>query len=351
MSAPVWGICGTGGICNDFSLALKHCGSTIGAVAASSAEKADKFAADFGVAKAYGSYEELAQDDSVTVVYIGTIHTMHLQHATMFLSAGKSVLCEKPMGINKKEVSIMVALAREKGLFFMEAFWTRCFPVIRRVREVLAKQELGPVHGVLADFGFVAPSDPLHRLWSKDKAGGAMLDIGCYVVQAATLAYGFSVSPEVKAVGELTAEGVDKRASVSLSYPQGTASLSYGLDAFYPGETKILCERGMIVVDGPSHCPTRARIVRAVGRTETTEEVVEEALPVYPKGPEHCGGREVNYPNSEGLAYEAAEAERCLREGLTESPVFPLDESLAVAEIMDRARAELGVIYDADAQV
>jgi len=348
MSAPVWGICGTGGICNDFCLALKHCGSTIGAVAASSADKASKFAADFGAPRSYGSYQELAQDASVTVVYIGTIHTVHVEHATMFLKAGKAVLCEKPMGINSREVGLMVDAAKASGVFFMEAFWTRSFPVIRRIRETLDRGDLGPAHGVLADFGFVAPDDPSHRLWMREKAGGGMLDIGCYVVQAATLTYGFSASPSLKATGELTAEGVDKRAVVSLSYPQGTASLSYGLDCHYPGELKILCERGMIIVDGPSHCPTRARVVKATSRTETTEEVIEEALPVYPTGPEHCGGRAVNYPNSEGLVYEVQEVERCLREGLKESPVFPLEESLAVVGIMDRVRAELGVVYPAD---
>lgn len=348
MSAPVWGICGTGGICNDFCLALKYCGSSVGAVAASSAGKASKFAADFGVARSYGSYRELAEDASVTVVYVGTIHTMHVEHATMFLRMGKSVLCEKPLGLNGREVRLMVDAARASGVFFMEAFWTRCFPLMRRVRRVLDSGDLGPARGVLADFGFVAPDDSSHRLWAKEKAGGGLLDIGCYLVQAATLVYGFSTCPALKATGELTAQGVDKRAVVSLSYPQGTASLSYGLDGYYPSELKILCERGMIQVDGPSHCPTRMRIVRATGRTETAEEVIEEPLPVYPRGPEHCGGRTTMYPNSEGLVYEVQEVEECLRQGLKESPVLPLEESLALVAIMDKVRAELGVVYPAD---
>jgi dihydrodiol dehydrogenase / D-xylose 1-dehydrogenase (NADP) len=349
MSA-VWGICGVGGISNDFALALSHIKANIGAVAASDASRAQKFAADFGVAKSYGSYEELAQDSSITVVYVGTVHTKHLEHASMFLRAGKHVLCEKPMGINEEEVREMVDLAKSKGVFFMEAFWTRCFPVIQKVRELLTSGSLGAPHAMSGEFGFVAPSDPSHRLWTKSTAGGGLLDIGCYLLQAAIAVYGCEAVPEIQAVGALTPEGVDKRASISLNYPSGVASLTYFLDANSTDDLKIFCEKGIIIIEGPSHCPTRARIIRSESRTSTTTEVIEESLPVYPSEASYCGGRKVTYPQSEGLVYEAQEVQRCLEAKLLESPVFVHAESLALVRISDAIRKKLGVVFDADAR-
>lgn len=346
----VWGICGVGGISNDFTLALTHIKANIGAVAASDADRAQRFAADFGVGKSYGSYEELAQDSSVTVVYVGTVHTKHLEHASMFLRAGKHVLCEKPMGINEEEVRAMLELAKEKGVFFMEAFWTRCFPVIRKVREVLMSGSLGAPHAISGEFGFVAPSDPSHRLWTKSTAGGGLLDIGCYLLQAATAVYGYETMPDIQAVGVLTPEGVDKRASISLNYPSGVASLTYFLDANSSDEVKIFCEKGIITIEGPSHCPTRARITTCESRTSSKTEVIEESLPVYQSGASYCGGRKANYPNSEGLVYEAQEVQRCLEAKLLESPLFPHQESLTIVRISDAIRLKLGVVFDADSR-
>eukprot|EP00929_Paragymnodinium_shiwhaense_P015016 TRINITY_DN123014_c0_g1_i1.p1 TRINITY_DN123014_c0_g1~~TRINITY_DN123014_c0_g1_i1.p1 ORF type:complete len:351 (+),score=88.91 TRINITY_DN123014_c0_g1_i1:110-1162(+) len=342
----VWGICGCGGISNDFALALAHNKSKIGAVAASDVTRAQKFADDFGAKKAYGSYEEMAADPEITIVYIGTVHTQHLGHASMFLKAGKHLLCEKPMGINEKEVQTLVDLAKQNNVFLMEGFWTRCFPVVKQVREVIASGELGALRAVSADFGFVAPSDPNHRLWTKSTAGGGMLDIGCYVVQAATMGFGYDEVPQIKATGAVVGEGVDKNCSMSLAFKGGNASLSYGLDAHYLEETKFFFEKGYIVIEEPAHCPTKARVIKCETRTDTTTKHLADTLPEYQPG--ICGGRKVNYPSSEGLVHEVEEVERCIREGLKESPVFPLAESLMVARIMDSVRREIGVVYDAD---
>jgi dihydrodiol dehydrogenase / D-xylose 1-dehydrogenase (NADP) len=347
MANVVWGICGAGGICNDFALALAHNGSTIAAVAASDLERAQSFATDFGAPRAYGSYEEMANDSEVTAVYVGTVHPKHVEHASLFLRAGKHVLVEKPMGMNEGEVRTLVELARGKNVFLMEAFWTRCFPVVKKVKEVIDRGLLGAPKAVSADCGFIAPADLSHRLWQKSLGGGGMLDMGCYVVMTATMVFGTKEEPTVKACGTLVGEGVDQKGALALSYPSGgMASLSYGLDGTYHEETKIMCENGYIVIEEPAHCPLRARIVYAKSRTDMVTEIVEEALPVYK--PNRCGGRKVNYPNSEGLAHEAAEVERCIMAGLKESPCFPLAESLANARIMDAGRADLGVVYDAD---
>lgn len=347
MSDPVWGICGAGGISNDFCLALAHNGSTIGAVAASDLSKAQKFAADFGCAKAYGSYSELAEDPDITIVYIGTVHTRHLDHAVMMLEAGKNVLVEKPMGINTAEVQHMVEKAQEKNVFIMEGFWTRCFPVTRRIREVLENDAVGQPKALMAHFGFSAPDDPNHRLWAKDLGGGGLLDIGCYVLQWATLVYGHERTPEIRATAELSDTEVDKRGAISLRYPEkGTAVLGYHIDAAFHDSAKIICEKGIIHVEEPAHCPTSGKIV--VMRDGATE--IEELNVPLPELTKDCGGRKMNYGGGGGFVYEVQEVERCLKEGLKESPAFPVKESLKMVEIMDAIRSQIGVSYSQDAR-
>lgn len=166
-----WGILGAGGICNDFAVGVATAGGCIAAVGASSLGKAQALADKVKALKAVGSYEELVQDPSVDVVYVGTIHTMHLPHTLMALNAGKHVLCEKPLAVNAKEAEQMVALARSKGLFLMEAMWTRFFPIIRKLREVVASGSLGSPRCLQADFGFIGPTDPSHRVMDLNMAG------------------------------------------------------------------------------------------------------------------------------------------------------------------------------------
>lgn len=166
-----WGILGAGGICNDFAVGVATSGGCIAAVGASSLGKAQGLAKKVKALKACGSYEELVQDPSVDVVYVGTIHTMHLPHTLMALNAGKHVLCEKPLAVNAKEAEQMVQLARSKGLFLMEAMWTRFFPIIRKLREVVASGTLGIPRCLQADFGFIGPTDPSHRVMDLNMAG------------------------------------------------------------------------------------------------------------------------------------------------------------------------------------
>eukprot|EP00929_Paragymnodinium_shiwhaense_P046281 TRINITY_DN23564_c0_g1_i1.p1 TRINITY_DN23564_c0_g1~~TRINITY_DN23564_c0_g1_i1.p1 ORF type:complete len:246 (-),score=49.65 TRINITY_DN23564_c0_g1_i1:232-969(-) len=240
----------------------------------------------------------------------------------------------------------LIDLAKDNNVFLMEGFWTRCFPVIKQVREVIASGELGAPRAMSADFGFVAPTAPEHRLWKRDTAGGGMLEIGCYVVQAATMTFGHDEAPQVRAAGTVVGEGVDKNCSISLAYKGGIASLSYGLDGCYHEETKIYFEKGYIVIEEPAHCPTKARVITCASRTETTTKCLGDTLPEYQPG--HCNGRQINFPASEGLTHEVEEVERCIKGGLKESPVFPLAESLMVVKIMDAVRKEIGVLYDAD---
>lgn len=332
---------GLGSMSNDFCVGLVANGSTISAVAARDHEKAQAFAKKFGAARAYDSYQALAEDPEVEVVYVGTIHTTHLSCVKMALNAGKHVVVEKPMGINAKEVQEMVDLAREKKLFLLEAMWTRFFPAIRKAREVLASGEIGVPKYVQGDFGFVAPSeDQPHRLWDPELAGGGVLDIGCYLVSASTMVFGAVVPEKIACVGELTAKGCDKDGLLSLSWAgRGSASLLFTLTANTPEELLIVCSGGHMKIHTPAHCPVRLTVAKARGRGEFDEKVHTFELPKLPDN------HSVNYPHSEGAVYEVRGVEDALRKGLLECPEYTLDESLVAVKIMDAFRQQVGVSY------
>eukprot|EP00933_Yihiella_yeosuensis_P055585 TRINITY_DN54417_c0_g1_i1.p1 TRINITY_DN54417_c0_g1~~TRINITY_DN54417_c0_g1_i1.p1 ORF type:complete len:375 (+),score=59.68 TRINITY_DN54417_c0_g1_i1:25-1125(+) len=335
-----WGVLGAGAICNDFAVGLIANGSTIAAVGASSKEKAEKLATRVKAARSHGSYEELVNDSEVNVVYVGTIHTMHLPHAKMALEAGKHVVCEKPLAVNEAQAQELIDLAQKKGLFLMEAMWSRFFPAIKKVREVLDAGDLGPIRCMQADFGFVAPEDPSHRLWDANTAGGAMLDIGIYLVQAATMAFGPSVPEQFAVTGRKSDGGVDEESAVSLTWAdKGTANLMMTLRANTLENAMFYCADGHIKISTPAHTPTQITIAKSSGRGQFKEEVLDFPLPKLPEG------QEVNYPHSEGMLYQVQAAEACLKEGKLECPEYTLSESLVVMKIMDKYRKKMGVVY------
>jgi predicted dehydrogenase len=157
METVRWGILGTGKIARAFAAALKDTpGAVLAGVASRSIDSAEAFGIEFGAAASYGSYQQLADAGDVDIIYIGTPHPMHAENALMALTAGKGVLCEKAFTMNRREAVEVMALAREKKLFLMEAMWTRFMPALAEVRRIIASGEIGPVHHVTADFGFTA---------------------------------------------------------------------------------------------------------------------------------------------------------------------------------------------------
>lgn len=337
-----WGLLGSGGICNDFATGVVTSGGHITAIGASSLSKAqalaDKVQPD---AKAYGSYEELVIDPNVDVVYVGTIHTLHLPHTKMALLAGKPVICEKPLAVNQREAQEMIDLARSKGLFLMEAMWTRFFPIHRKVREILEGKGIGIPRCVQAEFGFLGPTDPSHRLWDPAVAGGAMLDIGIYLVQLATMIFGGTEPEIIRGTAILTDENVDQEGCLSLTWKdKGSASLLFTLRATTPENTVIMGDQGFLRIHGPAHSPTRMTLSKASGeRGKFVEEDFNFPLPKLK------AGLSVNYPDSEGMLYQVLAAEKCIQEGQLECSEYTLDESLAVMKIMDSYRQQVGVIY------
>ncbi|CAE7654073.1 Dhdh [Symbiodinium sp. CCMP2456] len=339
-SRPRWGILGAGGICNDFAVGIVMAGGSISAVGASSVAKAEVLAAKVKAGQAHGSYEALVADPTVDVVYIGTIHTMHRPHALMALAAGKHVVCEKPLAVNEAEAKEIIDTARAKGLFLMEAMWTRFFPLTRKVREIVAGGSLGKPRCLQADFGFVGPSDAKHRLWDPNQAGGGMLDIGIYLVQLATMIFGMATA-DVKGTAVLTEQGVDAEGSLSICWKDsGTASLMYTLRAVTPERACIMFDGGYLTIEGPAHTPTSVTVSRSDGaRGKVEPETYTVPLPSLPNG------LTVNYPSSEGMVYEVEAVEACLKAGQLECQEYPLDESLTVLRIMDAFRQQVGVSY------
>ena len=320
-----WGILATGKIAHSFAqnLALVR-DAEIAAVASRRLEPAQEFAREHGTATAHGSYEELVADPSVDVVYVATPHALHKEHVLMAFEAGKPVLCEKALTLNARDAAELVAVAREKRLFFMEAMWMRCNPVIRRLQQLASSGALGRIQQVRADLGFFVDRPQTDRLLAPELGGGALLDMGIYPL---TFAWLFLGEPDqVQAAATMAPSGIDLNIAISLGYSSGAvASLSSTMTAWSPRTGSIATERGRIDLAEPFHQPTTATWT-AAGSTQTISEDVIGT----------------------GLANEALEVIRCLRDGEIESPLVPLDETVSLTRLMDTIREKIGLVYDAD---
>ncbi|XP_025087969.1 trans-1,2-dihydrobenzene-1,2-diol dehydrogenase-like [Pomacea canaliculata] len=327
--ATRWGICSCGLISSDFCTALKTLSSSehdIVAVAARTKDSAEDFAKRFNVPAAYGSYEELARDPNVEIVYVGTINPHHYAACKLFMESGKHVLCEKPVTMTVAELKQLISIAKERKLFFMEGFWTRFFPTVRALQEELKAGTVGTVKIVRVPF--CIPISHVDRAVKKALGGGGLLDIGCYTVQWANLV--FKEQPEkIVAVGQLNEDGVDVWATITLIYSGGRmAILNYNIDCAFSGNTlAIHGSKEAIEISHPMHCPTK--MVLHSGETK------EFPLPESP--------HKYNFVNSVGLVYEAQAVRECLQQGLTECPQMPLQDSINILTIIEEALRQLGV--------
>ncbi len=324
-----WGILAPGRIARKFAAALGEAdGARLVAVGSRDAARAAAFAAEFGIAPAHGhgSYEALADDAEVDAVYIGSPHSEHEAHTLLCLARGKHVLCEKPLAVNAAQAGRMVAAARAAGLLLMEAVWTRFLPSVVRLRGLVAAGDLGEVRLVAADFGFRAAFDPGSRLFAPGLAGGALLDLGIYPLNLASMLCGAPVT--IQAAANLGVTGVDEETAIVLRHARGElATLSCSLRADTPREACVVGTEGRARLLFPWWAGTRLAVQR---RGEDREQVLD--LPSR-------GG---------GYAHEAEAFMGLLRAGRTEPDVMPLDESLAIMRTMDAIRAQCGVRYPAD---
>jgi predicted dehydrogenase len=349
-----WGILSTGKIAHSFAQGLRHLpDAELAAVGSRTQAAADRFGDRFSVARRHGSYEALAADPDVDVIYIGTPHNLHCENTIMCLEAGKAVLCEKPFAINAAQAERMIAAARRKNLFLMEAMWTRFLPSMIELRRLVAEGIIGDIQMIEANFGFPADFKPEGRLFNPELGGGALLDLGIYPLSFAY--YLLGRPSRIQSMADLGSTGVDERAGVILGFPKGQiAVLHFSLTADMPCEATIMGTKGRIRVHAPIFRPEKLTISRRALAPPKTSRV-PEAVKRIAKHPllapitnRLIGPRNqvLSLPHEgNGYNYEAAEVMRAVREGRLESPRMPLDESLDIMRTMDRIRAPWGLKY------
>jgi len=318
-----WGILGTGNIAHQFARGLADTpDATLVAVGSRSIDTANTFAVEFDIERRHPTYEELADDDGVDAVYVSTPHPFHRDNSILLLEHGKAVICEKPFTINAGDAKAVIDVARQRDVFLMEAMWTRYLPAVVRARELIAEGAIGDVRLVQADFGFRAGINPEGRLFNLALGGGALLDVGIYVISMASMILGPRPS-RVASTTQIGETGVDEQSAFLLQYPGGElAVLSCAVRTGTAVEARIFGTEGSILLHGPFF-KCGALTVKRGGEEEHIDLPLE----------------------GNGYNYEAAEVGRCLRAGLKESDVMPLDETLALMELMDSIRAQWGLSY------
>ena len=364
-----WGILGPGGIAESFAddLALVP-GAQLVAVGSRNRERAVAFAARRAIPYAHGSYEALAADPSVDIIYVATPHSRHAEDALLCLAAGKHVLVEKPFTIGGDEAQGVSDAARSSGRFVMEAMWTRFFPLFKTVRELIISGRIGSVIALRADFGNAVPYDPTHRLWNPDLAGGALLDLGVYPM---TWAVGLLGWPQAfEADSSFAPNGVDEATGMRLVHEGGAVSLLHvSQRRRTPNRVVVEGTAGRVTITAPLYAPRRVTVSHHVGVAEAaswtrsladldqpgspilglTDRLPAKLLRVWESGPsrrvrnrvaEQTSPTEplVDLSPGHGYHYEAEECGRCIAAGLTESPAWTLDDSVRMMRLLGDIR-------------
>lgn len=317
------GILGTGNMARAFATGLQHAHNIeLHAVASRSEASAAQFATEFKVARHYSDYSALAADPDIELVYIATPHSCHRENSLMCLDAGKAVLCEKPFAINAGEAAQVIAKAREKDLFLMEAMWTRYLPSVVKLRELLADGTIGNVQVMLAGGAFMPPFDPDAYLFRPDLGGGVLLDAGVYLISMASMVFG--TPAKVLAAGSKGQTGVDEHDAFVLEHANGAiASMFVSLRASSSPDLTLLGDRGKIYLHAPVFAPPKL--------TLSLKGQPEQVLAFPYEG--------------NGYQFQAIEAAECILAGRKESAIMPLDETLAILQTMDEIRRQLGLTY------
>ncbi|MBI9043392.1 MAG: Gfo/Idh/MocA family oxidoreductase [Anaerolineaceae bacterium] len=318
-----WGILATGNICNQMAQALTDAEeANILAAASRTQGKADVFTKRWNIPRSYGSYEVLVNDPDVEIIYIGSPHGLHYDHIKLCLNHGKHVLCEKAFTINAKQAEECIALAKEKSLFLMEGMWTRFFPLMVRLRELLKEDVLGKISLVQADFCIQRPFDPEHRLFKMELGGGALLDLGIYVLSFASMVLG--QSDQIIGDAVFGPAGSDELDTITTIYPDGVrGQFSCAIQIHRPHEAFIVGEKGYIKVHEGFYKPDKMTL----HLNGQAAEIIK--LPA----------------RSNGLIHEVEEVHNCLDQGRIESEIMPLHETVELMSTMDDLRNQWGLKY------
>lgn len=315
------GILGAGTIARKMAYTLNHMnGVKFYAIASRSAEKAKAFAEEFGAEKYYDSYEALASDNSIDLIYVATPHSHHYEHALLCLKAGRNVLCEKAFTANYKQAKELIDLAESKGLYIGEAIWTRYLPMRFKLDEIIASGVIGEISSLTANLGYSIAH--VERLQKPDLAGGALLDLGVYTINFALMAFGADIA-EIKSSCTKNEYGVDTHNTVIFNYKDGkTAILHSNMNANTDLRGIIYGSNGRIEFENTNNCEGINVFLNdgTVSRYETPEQIT-------------------------GFEYQVKASLEAIRQGRTECDEMPHSEILRVMKIMDDLRAEWGIVY------
>ena len=324
-----WGIAGPGRIADseagDFHLVPD---AELAAVGSRSIDRARDFATRHGIPQAYGSYRELIADPALDAIYITTPHPQHLAIARAAINSGKAVLVEKTFTATVAGTEELRDLARSRQVFAMEAMWTRFLPAYVKTRELIADGAVGEVRQVQADLGVERPYDPKDRLFDPKQGGGALLDLGVYLVSLAQHILGEPLSVMIN--GSLAPTGVDAEFGLLLGYEDGRAAALLGsIKHASPGSARIVGTGGWIDIPPRFHHPNKIIVTRSGKVPETID----------------CP------PLGHGYPHQFIEVGERIRAGDVESPIMPLDDTVAVQRILNNAAEQLGVIHTEDESV
>jgi predicted dehydrogenase len=321
-----WAVAGTGGIAARFLGAMSMVDDgVVVAVGSRDHGRAESFAREHAIERAWGSYEDLACDEGVDVVYVAVPHAQHAALTIQFLAAGRHVLCEKPFALDAGLAEEMVRTARAHGRFLMEAMWSRFLPARRVVLDLVEEGGFGRPLLVEAEFGFRMPVLPEHRLFDRALGGGALLDLGIYPLELISALLG--AAEDVSVVGHIGETGVDELVAFTTRHEDGAIGVGKAsIRVDLAGRARISCERGWIELPARMHDPAS---VRTGGRAGSASF-------------------DCSY-DGDGLRFEIVGVHECLRDGALESPVMPLAESVRLARSLDRMRGQLGLTYPGSA--
>ncbi len=319
-----WGIVGCGKMADKFCDCIAKCrNATVFAVASRNSDKAVAFAKKHNAKLSFGSYSEIYSCKEVDIIYIATPQSEHHKCCKAALLAGQNVFCEKPITMNLRELEELIAIAKEKDVFFSEAVWTMHFPVIKQVADWIASGRIGKVKYVSAEIG--KRVDPDHRLLKYELGGGAFLDMGIYSLIIANLAFAQTKPLRITAKAEMTEDGVDAHTAVLAEYDGGYASLCSSIVSSLHNSARIIGEHGNIEINEPFWHPSTATL-----KTASSAQTIEfKAL-------------------SHGYEYEIEAVCRALGDSKKELEEYPVDATRAVMDSLDEIRSQIKYVHTSD---
>lgn len=324
-----WGILGCGRIARKFASDLRLVkDAQLIAIGSRNRETAEAFSKDFPAKHIHDSYEALATNDEVDIIYIATPHNFHYEQTMLCLQHNKAVLCEKPFAVNASQSKEMIALAREKNIFLMEALWSKFLPHYNMLQQMIFDGKLGTIKNVLINFGFIPLPPVPPRLFDPSLAGGSLLDIGIYNVFFALSVLG--KPDEINAVITPAVTGVDEQCTVTFRYNNGAIAQLFSSFS--------------------SNLATEAHISGPQGRIKLTHRFYapDATIEYYPEKMESLEIISVEKQEGWGYQYQIKHVCECLRNNLTESPVMSFADTLLLIETLDAIRQKAGICYDAD---